>query len=1489
MRYDMSTQTEKYAKAHLRKKRWHRLLTALSCIVVFCTVYALIIPAITLSEDPICGLEEHIHTEECYSQVTVPTKINCTFNVHKHDESCKKDGEFVCGFADYVIHEHDKNCYDENDKLICELPEIKEHTHTEKCYDGDKLVCGEEEHIFHQHTDDCYKNGALVCGKTELLRHQHDEKCIVSAETKKVLTCKLEEHQHDEILCYPEKTKKIFGEKISLKRERTYTAHICNENGVEIKDDDNVVTLSGKFPSGLAVRAIPVDIVVDGTEPICAYDIKIYDSDGKLYEVDERDPVKVEISLPSLKNNDALPTVCYVRDNGGTEIVASETNDETVSFETNHFSVYAVLAAKTNGVGTWAAMTNAVNNAANGEVIQLTADFNVGSNTIEIPSGKNVVLDLNGHTLTCGTGSAEIPFKIASGGALTLRDSTQQKETVSTVTDGNKYGRVAEISGNTLTYYVTETEVVDPEVGSTTETLVKHTVPMGGSIVTGSSGEAIFYVDGGTLNMESGFIRGGSERAVYMNGGTANLSGGYICGINRPDNNNDDSFGAAIWAEGGTLNITGTVLAGNVAGRGGAICAHNNAFVNINGGILSGNETTRSNTGGGGIFAYELSTVAMNGGYVTNNNVRGNDYNNCGGGMAIGNGSKLNIYNGYITGNTASGGAGIVCQRNGSIKMHGGFISGNAARAVEGGGMTIEAGGKLYIVSGHITNNNLIQTAHWGGGGIFVAEDAQAFILDALITENTAGGLGGGVAGCSTGRINITVKEGGAIYNNDALGEHFSGSSSSKSDDHKYAAEDDTFLSYGFKDYYCALSSRVHGQMLGGYPAYWSGTVDGYAVSDVTWDLTAESVMGLTAHPKEDGITAAKKLSKVYINGNFSYTHGGGILCNGYLLIGITDQWNLGSRLEISADKTYVSAGGHDKEMTEGQFKFEVVNEAGTVISEGKNLSDGTISFDKRIVHEEPGTFVYKIYEVKGDDNRISYDTTEYRMTVTVGESNMTPLNGLNEQGELYNILRKRRHITSIEIDARNGSGNWESVYQINPGDPESGPVRITIPRYNGDATFNNREINETNVKVVKKWSDDTAANSVTVELKRDGQKIDTKVLNAQNNWTYTWRNLPVDNGGNAIYKYTVEEIVPDGYSATYNTFNSFLAGKEYWVPASSFELGKKYIIVNKSGDRALYITYPHEDAGFDSTDQIAVTRQSGSLTLRGQTYSTWYNHDDIDPRSIFYLQTATKSGNTGLVMRCKGTTHATWLLVQEAHGNHFKGTSGITYSSFLTFSDGLLKGQENFNWNPNDLRTVIYANNKFNTVSGATSNAAELYELAYDEFENTKVIEITNTPVQDMSFTLNIKKVSAKDGNVYLAGAKFELLDSNNNPLHFTGGNGVYSYTDDTGAAVTVVTTAHGSIKISGLPAGTYTLHETEAPPGYSCVDKQVTLDESSPDASLSVEVRDPVYNYILPHTGGTGTFWFTAGGLILVIGSLLIGCVLRRKRGRRLTDCLR
>ena len=44
------------------RKRWQRLVSALIAIVVFCTVYALILPAITMAKQPICDCDI-IHKE----------------------------------------------------------------------------------------------------------------------------------------------------------------------------------------------------------------------------------------------------------------------------------------------------------------------------------------------------------------------------------------------------------------------------------------------------------------------------------------------------------------------------------------------------------------------------------------------------------------------------------------------------------------------------------------------------------------------------------------------------------------------------------------------------------------------------------------------------------------------------------------------------------------------------------------------------------------------------------------------------------------------------------------------------------------------------------------------------------------------------------------------------------------------------------------------------------------------------------------------------------------------------------------------------------------------------------------------------------------------------------------------------------------------------------------------------------------------------------
>lgn len=188
-------------QAKKEKKLWKKAAGALAAVVVFCTAYALILPAITLSaEAPECGIAEHTHTEECYETLTA-TRLICGQNIHVHTEDCKdEDGSLICGYADFVVHTHDGTCYDGQGNLICPLEEREAHTHTDACY-ASVLTCGFEESQGHTHTEDCKdENGDLTCGLEESEGHTHTEDCYT-----RTLTCEKEEillHTHDEQTCF---------------------------------------------------------------------------------------------------------------------------------------------------------------------------------------------------------------------------------------------------------------------------------------------------------------------------------------------------------------------------------------------------------------------------------------------------------------------------------------------------------------------------------------------------------------------------------------------------------------------------------------------------------------------------------------------------------------------------------------------------------------------------------------------------------------------------------------------------------------------------------------------------------------------------------------------------------------------------------------------------------------------------------------------------------------------------------------------------------------------------------------------------------------------------------------------------------------------------------------------------------------------------------------------------------------------------------------
>ncbi len=66
------------------RRKWYKIVSGLACIVVFCTVYALILPAVTLERPAKCGVEEHTHTEECYTDGV----LSCGKEEHVHTEAC---------------------------------------------------------------------------------------------------------------------------------------------------------------------------------------------------------------------------------------------------------------------------------------------------------------------------------------------------------------------------------------------------------------------------------------------------------------------------------------------------------------------------------------------------------------------------------------------------------------------------------------------------------------------------------------------------------------------------------------------------------------------------------------------------------------------------------------------------------------------------------------------------------------------------------------------------------------------------------------------------------------------------------------------------------------------------------------------------------------------------------------------------------------------------------------------------------------------------------------------------------------------------------------------------------------------------------------------------------------------------------------------------------------------------------------------------------
>ncbi|MCF2662041.1 fibro-slime domain-containing protein [Pseudoflavonifractor phocaeensis] len=212
-----------FTKQRKQRRRAYAAFTTLAILVSITTMYTLSQPAATLAAEPVCGLEEHVHTADCYARQLIcgiEEQSAEEAEAHVHDASCYEQVEklvcgqeetpshthddscwgLICGQDEYEAHTHDGSCYITVEEYGCGQEECEGHEHSDACYTTYReLACGQDECEGHWHDDSCYdENGELICDQDEYEGHQHDDSCY---EETAELTCGLEEgpgHTHDE-------------------------------------------------------------------------------------------------------------------------------------------------------------------------------------------------------------------------------------------------------------------------------------------------------------------------------------------------------------------------------------------------------------------------------------------------------------------------------------------------------------------------------------------------------------------------------------------------------------------------------------------------------------------------------------------------------------------------------------------------------------------------------------------------------------------------------------------------------------------------------------------------------------------------------------------------------------------------------------------------------------------------------------------------------------------------------------------------------------------------------------------------------------------------------------------------------------------------------------------------------------------------------------------------------------------------------------------
>ena len=193
------------------------------------------------------------------------------------------------------------------------------------------------------------------------------------------------------------------------------------------------------------------------------------------------------------------------------------------------------------------------------------------------------------------------------------------------------------------------------------------------------------------------------------------------------------------------------------------------------------------------------------------------------------------------------------------------------------------------------------------------------------------------------------------------------------------------------------------------------------------------------------------------------------------------------------------------------------------------------------ITYTDTGVYYYTVKETKGSTVGMSYDETEYLVTVVVSMNAERKLTA----SVYYNIVMT--DIPEVESDVR-------ALVVTNT-------YRVTS--VSGTKTWRAPEGSE-------------LPESITVILNRNGSPVDSKKVTAADDWSYEFTELPAySEDGSTAYTYTVDEEPVEGYITTVSGTNlintitgtTSVSGTKIWRAPEGTELPESITVILNRND----------------------------------------------------------------------------------------------------------------------------------------------------------------------------------------------------------------------------------------------------------------------------------------------------------------------------------